>query len=153
MKMLRRNSKTMQGDGYIEEAGGRLREVSLAPADWDAFAKSVCELASSRERRAGSFDKFVNMIKREKRRLVFLDAANIAFYNTMWLGMELDERFQWPQVKKVYDCVKERFPDRRIVVIVNNYRCRNQFVRTSEIRKFVDEWTVRALSSYRSTNL
>lgn len=136
---------TFQGDGFIEAAQDNLVEQTLQPKEWAQFSQSVQQLATSRERKAGSFEKFIEFVQRNDHS-IFLDAANIAFFNTMKFITEnrkySDERFQWPQVIKVYDLVRQTFPDSRVMVIAHNYRCRSKFVRSHEVREFVDKLQV-----------
>lgn len=138
-------TQIVQGDGFIEAIQDNLREVSLQPSEWSQFADSVRQVAESRERKAGAFTKFVHAMNKKKHS-IFLDAANIAFFNTMKLMKgdpnDGDERFQWPQVIKVYDLVRETFPESRVMVIAHNYRCRDQFVRTADSRKFIERLQV-----------
>jgi len=139
-------TRIIQGDGFIEPIQDNLREVSLEPEEWNQFANSVREIAESRERKAGAFTKFVHAVEKKKHS-IFLDAANIAFFNTMKFmkggPKDGDERFQWPQVIKVYNLVRETFPESRVMVIAHNYRCRDQFVRTPDSRKFIERLQVR----------
>lgn len=149
---IKTHNTIFQGDGFIEAIQDRLLEVSLESAEWEQFAQSVLELANSRERKAGSFAKFVTAVE-DNDHTIFLDAANIAFFNTMKFmtdkEKQCDERFQWPQVNQVYQLVRETFPASRVMVIAHNYRCRVQFVRTKESRQFLDELQVRSQASCR----
>eukprot|EP00892_Ulva_mutabilis_P007525 jgi/Ulvmu1/5144/UM021_0161.1 len=129
-----------KGDGFVEEVQDSLLELTLQPEEWAQFAVSVQELAQSRERKVGSFEKFVAMMQQQDHS-VFLDAANIAYFNTMKFITEnkkdCDERFQWPQVIKIYDLVRKTFPQSRVMVVAHNYRCRDKFVRSSDTRAFI----------------
>lgn len=139
------NALIVQGDGWVECLQEHLQEVSLGAEEWQQFSKSVKELAESKEKKAGSFSKFEQAIESSDHS-IFLDAANIAFFNTMKFigegGKTCDERFQWPQVIKVYRLAVEAFPDSKVMVIVHNYRCREQFVRTPEAQEFLESLKV-----------
>lgn len=136
----------MQGDGHVEEAGGRLRQAPLKENEWKQFAKAIFDLAVSREESDGAFQKFANVMAKGDY-TIFLDAANIAYYNTLWLtdDEQPNARFQWRQVKAVYEAVQKMYPERKkeIMVVVSGFRIRSQCVHGDVEQQFIDELQVR----------
>lgn len=123
----------------MEAAGGRLRQASLSKQDWEQFATGIRDLASKREQKQGHFEVFVRNMER-RNFTIFLDAANIAFYNTLWLNEEgkPNARFQWLQVKAVYEAVKQKYPWQEVLVVVSGARTMPNCVHSEKERKFLD---------------
>jgi hypothetical protein len=136
----------VQGDGLVEVVGESLGQNALKPDSWLHFKQSLRELAASRERKAGAFEEFAEHLDKTNFS-IFLDAANIAFYNTHFLDKK--DKFQWLNVKRTYEKVQEAFPGKRALVIMHNYRCGSAFVKTGQVANFVNKLTARSLSSCR----
>jgi hypothetical protein len=133
----------MQGDGHVEEAGGHLRQATLSESDWKQFAEAIHDLALKRERIPGGFDAFVRNVNK-RNFTIFLDAANIAFYNTLWLSDEHrpNARFQWLQVKAVFEAVKQKYPGQEILVVVSGARTFSSCVHSEKEQQFLDDLKV-----------
>ena len=122
-------------------AGGKLREVTLSPAAWSEFQTSLKDLAALRERHGGAFKSFVEYISR-RNFSIFLDAANIAYYNTHKAGSSL--HFDWLQVKQVYERARELYPDKRPMVVIHEARCGRKTHGCQEVSDFLERVQVRA---------
>jgi hypothetical protein len=140
----------LQGDGFVEEAGGHLRQAQLSETDWKQFAEAIHELALKRERIPGGFDSFVRVIEKCNY-TILLDAANIAFYNTLWLTEQNrpNARFQWLQVKAVFEAVKAKYPEQEILVVVSGARTRRNCVHSEQEQQFLDYLKVSQLVCLR----
>lgn len=127
----------------MKEAGGHLRQATLTESDWKQFATGVYDLACQREKVKGGFAKFAQALERRDF-TIFLDAANIAFYNTLWLTEhgKPNARFQWPQVQTVYAAVKQKYPGQEILVVVNGGRTQHGCVHSPTERAFLDQLQV-----------
>jgi hypothetical protein len=137
-------SMCLQCDGSVPEAGGRLREVSLSAPAWAQFEASLHALAESRERSAGAFRDFAAHIAANNYS-VFLDAANIAFFNTQWLAASQQCKFQWLQVKQLYERARALYPHKRPLVVIHENRCSSKFVNTREVQQFLQDIEARLL--------
>jgi hypothetical protein len=128
--------RNFQGDGSVPGGAGKLQEVSLAPDDWWNFQRSVAELAKKSELRAGHFENYQASIEKSGH-TVFLDAANIAYYgNSCKPGLDVD-RFQWLQVKAVYEEVVKELPGQLLMVVTHCARLNSRFLRNREADEFV----------------
>jgi hypothetical protein len=132
----------------VEEAGGGLQQNQLSPSDWTKFAEAVRQLAAKREQKAGAFDIFVQRLQR-RNYTIFMDAANIAFFNTLWLSdsERPNARFQWLQVEAVYREVKKAYPSQDVLVVVSGARCQDSCMHSDKERRFVNELKVCCLDS------
>jgi hypothetical protein len=126
----------------VEAAGGRLQECSLQPGAWQEFEGAVQQLAEARERSVGSFDSFISHLRANKFE-VFLDAANIAYFNTQWVPSDNAVAFQWLQVKYLYSEVQRLYPDKRALVIVHFHRTAKRFIDSPEVEEFLAMLKVR----------
>lgn len=133
----------MQGNGQVDEAGGRLRQATLTASDWTQFAEGIHTLACKREKTPGGFDKFVQIVKK-RNFTIFIDAANVAFFNTRWLeeGDNPHSRFQWLQVQAVYEAVKKKYPGQEILVVVSGMRISRSCVHSDAEQQFLDQLKV-----------
>lgn len=84
----------------VPAAGGALQECSLTADDWQAFEASLRALAASRERQAGTFERFAEYVQTSGHD-VFLDGANIGYFNSNWIA-DPAQKFQWAQVRCSY---------------------------------------------------
>lgn len=140
---MERSDRCIQGDGQVEAAGGRLRQATLTEKDWKQFADGIRALACKREQHQGSFDAFVRRLEKHNF-TIFLDAANIAFFNTLRFT-EKDNpnaRFQWSQVQAVYEAVKLKHPGQEILVVASWGRTYRDCVHSEKEQAFLDSLEV-----------
>lgn len=115
-----------QGTGQVAWGRGQLREISLEAADWDDFRAGLRDMALAKERQAGAFQRFVEVVE-ESPADIYIDGANVGYYGTNWVNPEQNVRgvFSWLQVKAMFHAVKEAYPDKRVLVVMHVWRCKS----------------------------
>ena len=113
----------MQGDGTVEWAGGKLQMKALTTADWLEFQAGLLAMANSKETTSGAFASYVEWLERNPAQ-IFLDGANIALFGQSFAGTGPGNRpaFSWRQVELVLDAVEQKFPTKRVAVVLHTGR-------------------------------
>ncbi|KAG2423996.1 hypothetical protein HXX76_014822 [Chlamydomonas incerta] len=127
-------SVAVERGGRCEAAGGSLRVIDLAEAEWESFAAAIAGLArSNMGGRAGEFDSFAAWYGRNGPYDILVDAANVAYYGQNREG----GGFTWGQIQAMYDMLRRRFPAKRILVMLHRNRLKDPEANTPAVQAFL----------------
>ncbi|EFJ51613.1 hypothetical protein VOLCADRAFT_120484 [Volvox carteri f. nagariensis] len=133
-------------DGRCEAAGGTVKVIDLEDEEWDAFAKAIAELArKNMGSRAGDFDAYTQWYERNGPYDIMVDAANVAFFGQNREG----GGFNWRQVQHMYEMLRQRFPNKKILVMVHRKRVSDAESRAPGVQEFIERLR-RARSFYHT---
>ncbi|GLI66200.1 hypothetical protein VaNZ11_009899 [Volvox africanus] len=120
--------------GWCKVANGSVKVVDLEDKDWEAFATAIAQLArSNMGHRAADFDAYVQWYERNGPYDILVDAANVAFYAQNYEG----GGFNWRQVHHMYELLRQRFPEKKILVMAHRKRILDEAAQAPRVSEFL----------------
>ncbi|GIL84255.1 hypothetical protein Vretimale_15878 [Volvox reticuliferus] len=120
--------------GWCAAADASVKVVDLEDKDWEAFVTAIAQLArTNMGNRAADFDSYVQWYERNGPYDILVDAANVAFYAQNREG----GGFNWRQVQHMYELLRQRFPGKKILVMVHRKRTQDEVAQAPGVPEFL----------------
>ncbi|KAG2439819.1 hypothetical protein HYH02_010453 [Chlamydomonas schloesseri] len=138
-------SVAVERGGRCEAAGGSLRVIDLAEAEWESFANAIAGLArTNMGGRAAEFDNFAAWYERHGPYDILVDAANVAYFGQNREG----GGFTWAQIQAMYGLLRRRFPTKKILVMLHRNRLKDPEANTPSVQAFLTRLRRRRAFNY-----
>jgi proteinaceous RNase P len=103
-------------EGFLD--GLRLGRFDLCKNEWNIFAERIAKIAKSKEKHQRSFKRFIAWLNQQEPYEIIIDGANVAMFGqSSRAGL-----FQFKQIDRVVKALEERYPNKRILVILHQRR-------------------------------